>query len=52
MILLIICALLYRDDDPFFGYSVWYRSGKNRAAIMSKSVTPTQQETDQMKRDM
>jgi hypothetical protein len=49
MILLIICALLYRDDDPFF---VWYRGGKNRAPIMIKSVTPTQQETDQMKRDM
>jgi hypothetical protein len=50
--MLIICALLYKDDDPFFGYGVWYRGGKNRAPVMSKYVTPTPQETDQMKRDM
>jgi hypothetical protein len=52
MMLLITCAPLYKDDFSFFAYGVWYGGGKNRATIMSKSVTPTSQETDQMKRDM
>jgi hypothetical protein len=52
MILLITCAPLYKDDVSFFAYGVWYGGGNNRAPIMSKSVTPTPQEADQMKRDM
>jgi hypothetical protein len=52
MMLLITCAPLYKDNDSFFAYGVWYGVGNNRASIMSKSVIPTPQETDQMKRDM
>jgi hypothetical protein len=52
MMLLVTCAPLYKDDVSFFAYGVWYRGRKNRAPIMSKSVTSTQQKTDQMKRDM
>jgi hypothetical protein len=50
--LLIACAPLYKYDVSFFTYGVWYGGGNNRAPIMSKSVIPTPQETDQMKRDM
>ncbi len=50
--LLITCAHLYKDDDSFFAYGVCYGGGKNRSPIMSKSVIPTTQETDQMKRDI
>ncbi len=52
MMLLITCAPLYKDDDSFFGYGVWYGGEKNRSPIMSKSVIPTTQETDYIKRDM
>jgi hypothetical protein len=54
MILLITCARLYKDDDSyFFACGVWYGGGKNSTPThMSKSVTPTPQETNQMKRDM
>jgi hypothetical protein len=52
MMLLITCAPLYKDDDSFFAYGIWYGGRKNSAPIMSKYVIPTPQKTDQIKRDI